>query len=137
MRILPLFAILVTFIPLAWLGCDAQQNGGAPVAQEIALEEFIRQPPGSFLILDVRSPEEYAAGHIKNALNIPHDRIAERISQIQKYAGVPVMLYCKSGRRAALAAEALSAAGFANLNHLTGDMDGWVAAGYPVTKDGP
>lgn len=137
MRILPLFAILVTLIPLAWLGCEDQQNGGKPVAAELALEEFIRQPPGSFLILDVRSPEEYAAGHIKNALNVPHDRLAERMSQIQKYASVPVVLYCKSGRRAALAAEALSQAGFTNLHHLTGDMDGWIAAGYPVAKDGP
>lgn len=130
-------ALIATLVSLVSLGCEAQPTDDVLVVPEVAREDFVRQPAGSSLILDVRSPEEYAAGHIKNALNIPHDRLAERISQIQKYAGVPVVLYCKSGRRAAMAAEVLSEAGFTNLRHLTGDMDGWVAAGYPVTKDGP
>lgn len=130
-------APLVLWILVALAACDAGPDPEALVVPEIAREDFVRSQPGSSLLLDVRSPEEYAAGHIKNALNIPHDRLAERVGQIQKYAGVPVVLYCKSGRRAAMAAEVLAANGFTNLSHLTGDMDGWVAAGYPVTKDGP
>jgi phage shock protein E len=131
MRILALIAILVL------VGCDALQSDVALAVPEISLEEFSRQTPGTSLILDVRTPKEYAAGHIPNALNIPHDALAERIGQIQNFAGAPVVVYCKSGTRAAQAAEVLSKAGFRNARHLTGDMDGWVAAGYPVKKDGP
>ncbi len=128
MRILALIAI--GFM----LACEAAD---APAVAEISREEFAKQPPGSSLILDVRTSAEYAAGHIKNALNIPHDVLAERLPQIQKYAGVPVVVYCRSGGRAAQAVEVLTAAGFTNVRHLEGDMDGWSAAGLPVKTDGP
>ncbi len=129
MRILILIAMLFAF------ACSDEEAGSAPAATEIAREAFARRPVGSFLILDVRTPEEFAAGHLKNALNIPHDRLADRMSDFRKYANVPVLFYCKSGRRAELAIDVLSEAGFTNLNHLTGDMDGWLEAGYPVTKE--
>lgn len=118
------------------LACEAGPTEVAPVVPEISLEDFSRQAPGSSLILDVRTPEEYAAGHIPNALNIPHDRLAEQIGPIQKFADAPVVVYCKSGRRAAMAAAVLSEAGFTKLSHLTGDMDGWAAAGLPVKQNG-
>ena len=128
MRILALIAILF------FLACDGTE---APAATEISREEFVRTTVGSSVVLDVRSPEEYAAGHIKNALNVPHDRLAERMSDIQRFASVPVVVYCKSGSRAGKAIEALGKAGFTNLRHLTGDMDGWIEAGHAVAKDGP
>jgi len=133
MRILALIAIL-SLSTFNLSGCKGTE---APVATEISREEYVRTAPGSSLVLDVRTPEEYAAGHVKNAFNIPHDRLAERMSEIQKFATAPVVVYCKSGRRAAIATELLARSGFTNLRHLTGDMDGWIAAGYPVTKDGP
>lgn len=129
MRILILIAMLFAF------ACGGEEAGSAPAATEITREAFGSRPVGSFLILDVRTPQEYAAGHLKNALNIPHDRLAERLPDFRKYANAPVLVYCKSGRRAALAIDVLSEAGFTNLNHLVGDMDGWLEAGYPVTKD--
>lgn len=128
MRILALIALLF------FLACNGKD---APAVTEISREEFVQTAPGSSVVLDVRSPEEYAAGHVKNALNVPHDRLAERMSDIQKFASVPVVVYCKSGGRAGMAIEELRKAGFTNLRHLTGDMDGWIEAGYSVAKDGP
>ena len=129
MRILLLIALLVL------TACGGEEASGIPGATEVAPEVFGSKPIGTYLILDVRTPKEFAAGHLKNALNIPHDRLAERMSDFRKYANVPVLVYCKSGRRAELAIGVLSEAGFTNLNHLTGDMDGWLEAGYPVTKE--
>jgi rhodanese-related sulfurtransferase len=128
MRILSLIAIFFM------LACEAAET---PIMTEISIEEFTRQPAGSNLILDVRTPAEYEAGHIPLALNLPLDMLAERLPRIQKYAGAPVVLYCQTGRRASQAAEILAAAGFTKLLHLTGDMDGWIAAGLPVKTDGP
>lgn len=133
MRIMALIAILF----LSGWSLSACNATEAPVATEISREEYVRTAPGSSFVLDVRTPEEYAAGHVENAFNIPHDRLAEKMSEIQKFANVPVVVYCKSGGRAAIATELLAESGFTNLRHLTGDMDGWIAAGYPVTKDGP
>jgi len=133
MRIPTLIAILFLSV---W-SLTACKGTEAPAVVEISREDYVRTAPGNSLVLDVRTPEEFAAGHVENALNIPHDRLAERLPEIQQFATAPVVVYCKSGRRAGLATELLAEAGFTNLRHLTGDMDGWIAAGYPVEKDGP
>ena len=62
-------------------------------------------------VVDVRTPEEFAEGHVPGAVNIPHGEIARRAGEIGS-PETPVLLYCASGRRSALAAEALRAKGF-------------------------
>jgi len=127
MRIWVLTAMLTVF------ACQAAE---APTVAEISREELAIEAPETRLILDVRTPEEFAAGHVENAVNIPHDQLAGRLPEIERYAQAPVVIYCRSGRRAGLAADVLSEAGFTNLLHLTGDMEGWIAAGLPVATDG-
>lgn len=99
------------------------------VSQQALLDMQARKD-ASLMLLDVRTPTEYAAGHIPGAVNIPHDQIAAHLSEIPKHD--EVVLYCHSGRRAGLAAEVLAANGYKKLGHLTGDMQGWQAAGRPV-----
>lgn len=94
-----------------------------------ALQKML-ETEGAVVLVDVRTAEEYAAGHIPGAINIPHDQMAARASSLP--AGKPVVLYCKSGRRAGLAAEVLEQAGRTGLSHLTGDFQGWAASGLPV-----
>lgn len=87
------------------------------------------------LILDVRSAEEYAEGHIPGAVNIPHDQLGPRLAEISSYKDKEVVLYCRSGKRAGIAANTLQAAGFSKLLHLDGDMNGWAASGnLPIKK---
>ena len=87
------------------------------------------------LILDVRSPEEYKEGHVPGAINIPHDQLDSRLAEIGSYKNKDVVLYCKSGRRAAIAADILQSAGFSKLQHVDGDMDGWLGNDkLPVAK---
>lgn len=87
------------------------------------------------LILDVRSPEEYAEGHVPGAINIPHDQLGSRLAEIGSYKDKEIVLYCAVGGRAAKAANTLRAAGFSKLLHLDGDMNGWLShAELPVKK---
>jgi phage shock protein E len=81
------------------------------------------------LLVDVRTPEEYAAGHIPGAVNIPLQSLSERMDEIS--GDQPVVLYCQSGNRSAQAVELLDAAGYTNLYDLGGIRD-WQAEGYPV-----
>lgn len=60
-----------------------------------------------------------------SAINIPHTEIATRLGEISTHKNQPVVLYCKSGRRAAIVAEALHQAGFTQLLQLEGDMEEW------------
>jgi rhodanese-related sulfurtransferase len=93
----------------------------------------VKKDPALF-VLDVRSPEEFAAGHVPGAVNIPHDQVASRLAEIPK--DKEVVLYCRSGRRSGLAAEALEANGYKDLRLMQGDMPGWEKAGLPVEGAG-
>ena len=64
--------------------------------------------------------------------NIPHDELAARLEELESRSDRPIVVYCKSGKRAGMAANVLVDAGYANVQHLVGDMDGWRASGRPI-----
>lgn len=84
------------------------------------------------LILDVRTQEEFDAGHVPGAVLIPHDQIEARMSEL----GEPrdVVVYCRSGRRSALVEPALEKQGF-RVHQLDGSWLAWDAAGLPEEKN--
>lgn len=86
------------------------------------------------VVLDVRTPEEFAAGHVPGAINVPHDQVEARLGELRPFQGKDVVVYCRSGRRAGMALSVLEKAGFRQLGHLEGDMNAWSAAGRPIAK---
>jgi len=64
------------------------------------------------MVLDVRTPEEFAAGHLVNAVNIPFEQVAAEFAKRGIAKDTPVVLYCRSGRRSGIATDALVAAGY-------------------------
>jgi rhodanese-related sulfurtransferase len=65
-------------------------------------------------VVDVRTAEEFASGHVPGAINIPYDQIARRASEIGP-PSTPVVLYCRTGRRSGIAVETLRKAGYEKL----------------------
>ncbi|MBC7983543.1 MAG: rhodanese-like domain-containing protein [Candidatus Obscuribacterales bacterium] len=98
------------------------------------LQSRIEKKDAAIVLLDVRTAEEFAQGHVPGAKNIPHDQLAERVSELLADKDKEVVLYCRSGRRAGIAAETLQAKGFEKLLHLEGDMQKWSAENRPVEK---
>ena len=88
--------------------------------------------PIPFMMLDVRTAEEYAAGHIKGAVLIPVQVLAERLSEVPKNKRVYV--YCRSGARSARASAMLAKHGFTNIENMMGGIKAWKAAFYPIEK---
>jgi rhodanese-related sulfurtransferase len=89
------------------------------------------------LVLDVREPGEYGAGHILGARNVPLAQIDGRISpggELAKRKDKPVIVYCDGGERASKAAAALRKLGFARVVNLSGGLPGWQQAGLPLEK---
>ena len=112
---------------LAVIGCLASMVAlpSEPVgliSQQALIE---RQQAGDeqLFVLDVRTPDEFASGHVPGAVNVPHDQVAAHLGMIPR--DKDVVMYCRSGRRVMRAAEALAANGYTRLLHLDGDMSGW------------
>lgn len=86
---------------------------------------------GHVQIVDVRSPAEFARGHVPGAVNIPLDRLSRAALDgfdLQR----PIHLVCKSGARSMMALQRLHAEGLPHLVNVAGGTDAWVAEGLPV-----
>jgi len=128
-----------TFLSLLLLSLGWWAAGGALAADmaEIKPETLLeraKQADESFVILDVRTPEEFSQGHVPGAINIPHDKLGDRIGELMGDRNKEVVLYCRTGRRAGLAADTLRANGFTKLLHLEGDMQQWTETKRPIEK---
>jgi len=86
----------------------------------------------AFVFIDVRTPEEYAEGHVENAKLIPVQELEERINEVPK--DKQVYVYCRSGKRSAQAATILAKAGYTNIENVLGGITAWKDATYPVVK---
>lgn len=99
-----------------------------------SLLKRIEKQDTSMVILDVRTPEEFAAGHVPGAINIPYTHLPARISEVADAADKDIVLYCTVGVRAEKGAERLRENGFTKLLHLDGDMKAWEAQKRPLEK---
>lgn len=127
--------------PLLFLVACASAPAPAPVAQvpaatavisAAALEARLAAAPADMTVLDVRTAEEFAAGHVPGARNIPVAELQARIAELAAARDRDLVLYCRTGRRAATAAGILGTNGFLRLLHLEGDMQGWSEGGHRV-----
>ena len=84
------------------------------------------------LVLDVRDPGEYGAGHILGARNVPLSRLND--AEVAKRKDRPVIVYCEGGERSAKAVAVLKKQGFTRVVNLTGGLRAWQQAGLPVEK---
>jgi rhodanese-related sulfurtransferase len=103
-----------------------------PTMSQEALLQHQKLHAEHLYVLDVRTPEEFAAGHVPGAVNISHEQLAARLAEVPR--DKDVVLYCRSGKRAGMAADVLYANGYTRLSHLEGDMQAWVANGRPLAK---
>ncbi len=90
-------------------------------------------------LIDVREPEEFVAGHLPGAFNIPRGVLEFKIASLPQAADMqaPLILYCLGGGRAALSAVQLQKLGYAQVVCLAGGFEAWAAAKLPVSKPAP
>lgn len=135
--------LIVNFLLLHFTQCNSQNKSGnmrdasssatAAKTQLLAPQDFeqkISEQEG--LIIDVRTPQEFAAGHIENAssLNFLANDFLDKMDLIQK--NQPLFVYCKSGNRSSKAAETLRMNGFEDVYELDGGIMAWQNENLPV-----
>lgn len=120
-------SFLKTLLSL-FTGGDASAKLGAAAFRQ-AMEDSTRPA-----LLDVRTPSEFKAGHIKGArnLDVTSSGFAKGLGPLAKDR--PVLLYCRSGHRSSMALSQLKAHGFTRVRHLAGGFSAWQGAGFPVAR---
>ena len=100
----------------------------------ISSQDLIRLMNQGALVLDIRKPEEFAAGHVNGAKQLPSDQILTAGENFKRFKDKPVVVYCDSGSLAASAVRQLHEQGFTKAFTLRGGFAGWRAENLPVAK---
>ena len=121
--------ILVVFMVLGLAGCTKQNGGGSSEQMkkynQISMNEAIAmmEKEEDYIILDVRTPEEFAEKHIPGAVNVPNETIkTQKIPELPKEDQL-ILVYCRSGNRSKQASEKLAALGYTNVYEFGGIND--------------
>lgn len=130
-RIVAWLAVVIALLaPTTLTACSSAQGSGEHV--QVAAFAADAAKPGTTLI-DVRTPGEFAAGHIAGARNVDVEGpdFAQQIGTLDKNAHYAV--YCRSGHRSRIALDKMRQAGFGDMTGLEGGISAWVSAGKPLT----
>ena len=126
--------IIMLLISLSLFGMTAcsGENGKASTYEQITAEQAktIMDTEKDYVIIDARTEEEFAEGHIKNAILIPEYEIANRAEKELPDKEQLILVYCRSGRRSKIASEELVKLGYTNVKEFGGIID-WP---YEVVK---
>ena len=126
--------IIMLLISLSLFGMTAcsGENGKASTYEQITAEQAktIMDTEKDYIIIDARTEEEFAEGHIKNAILIPEYEIAQRAEKELPDKEQLILVYCRSGRRSKIASEELVNLGYTNVKEFGGIID-WP---YEVVK---
>lgn len=125
---------LLSFLVAA---CQESARDERRINEKVSLEQFekLLTEKSNAIILDVRTPEEFAAGHVKGAvnLNIYDAGFKAELTKLDK--SKPVLVYCKAGGRSADAASQMQDLGFSEVYNFGGGMLAWANAEKPMVKD--
>ncbi|MBA7635344.1 Thiosulfate sulfurtransferase GlpE [subsurface metagenome] len=138
--ILALLCILI--VPLLLIsGCINQENIGpqTQIIEDVTLEEAFalmedNRYNQNFVIIDVRTPEEYASGRIEKAINLDYysETFADELDKLDK--DKTYLIYCRSANRSGKALDMMAELGFAEVYNMLGGMVRWEAVGLPTVK---
>lgn len=96
--------------------------------------EAVRLLNGGAIAIDLRSSEDYKAGHIANARHVPGATIADGAASLAKWKDKPIIAYCESGMTAGAAARQLGRLGFTKAFNLRGGLAAWRQENLPLTR---
>ena len=122
MKKLLIFALAVMLLTACG---QANENPKEAIYMNINAEEAkkIMDTEEGYIILDVRTQEEYDQGHIPGAIVISHEEIPEKAEDVLTDKDQLILVYCRSGRRSKIAAEALAELGYTNIKEFGGIID--------------
>lgn len=122
--------VLAVLLVIAW-ELRARTQAFAAVSPQEAISLMNQRA----LLLDIRTPEQFAAGHIGGARHMASELILKAREHLAKHVEKPIVVYCETGSLGASAARQLAAQGFTKVVNLRGGIAAWRAENLPITKD--
>ena len=116
----------------AFAGCDVVTNGGA-VSLDQARAEF---EAGRAILIDIREPDEHAAGVVAGAMLLPMSQLDKRLAEIPTDPSRPVLLICRTQNRSSTTLRALREHGYGHVRYVHGGMSELARRGWPMVKPG-
>ena len=113
--------LVLLFASFTFSSCSLKNGSYTSISADDAKE--IMDKENNYIILDVRTLEEYNSGHIPNAILIPNEEIKQKASSILKDKNQLILVYCRSGRRSKQAASTLATLGYKNIKEFGGIID--------------
>ncbi|QYF95002.1 rhodanese-like domain-containing protein [Massilia sp. PAMC28688] len=126
-----IFLVIIVVASGVGLLLPALSPRGARVSPQ---DVVIRMNRGKNVVVDIRTAEEFAKGHLRDAKNIPLADFSSRIGELEKSKGKSIVVVCQTGARADKAVRQLQAAGFDDVVALDGGLVAWQAASLPLAK---
>jgi len=127
-HVLLVSALMISFFVLIF--SELRRKAGGLVNVEAG--DAVKLINNDAVVIDIRSAEAFARGHIVNARNIPNDELDARIDQLDQYKATPIVAVCDAGVTTTGVVNKLRGAGFESVFGLKGGMSGWGQAGLPV-----
>lgn len=128
-----IFLIMIALVSGGMLIWPLLRRGtGGPWINTLAATQLINRSDA--LVVDLRSTEDYAKGHILGAKSIPLADLERRAGELDKHKAKPVILHCGDGNRAGGGVATLRRKGFDSVHNLAGGYAAWQQAGLPVEK---
>ncbi|MES9964727.1 MAG: rhodanese-like domain-containing protein [Candidatus Sedimenticola sp. 20ELBAFRAG] len=127
-----LMLVVALFAVLALLIQNLMASSGKFSVQPAGATELINREDA--VVVDVRPMNDFANGHIINALNIPTNALKNQLSQLEKDKDKPIIVACRSGAQSSAACRMLRKEGFEKVYNLHGGMLAWENAKLPVSR---
>ena len=114
---------LVLIFVMTLFGCKSHNKNAAYLQRSAKEAKALMESESGYVIIDARTEDEFSEGHIEGAILIPEYEVANRAEGIIPDKDTLILVYCRSGRRSKIAAEALVALGYTNVKEFGGIID--------------
>ena len=122
-----ILALIIVFVIATKFNNRGIKHLNVENAQELVKDSTVT-------ILDVRTPQEFAEGHIQRARLVPVAEINDKIGELSTLKDKQILVYCHSGNRSAVASRILQKNGFTKVDNLDGGISAWTARGNKIVK---
>lgn len=129
-HVLLVSALMISFFLLVFTELRRKASG----LVNIEAGDVVKLINNDAVVIDIRSADAFARGHIVSAKNIPHDELDGKMEQLEQHKNTPIVAVCDSGVTTVQVVNKLRSAGFESVFGLKGGMSGWGQAGLPVVS---